>query len=356
MIGGIYDAKMIHDLISTHIFSWLSLSDIAAISRSSKDSMCLIQNLLSIGLITEASVALHHLTMTQLLCERIHNMKPLYGHFGDKESFLRNMLNPVRNLECTRYDIKPRVIKKVFQLCPYLQILKISHPTSAIIRRFKPMEFLSRVTLGQVGFSNIKCSDESFRYLLSAIGHQLVELNIKKLNCLTIKSIEGISKYCGKLEKLSIISCNGIRATSSTSRSTCENNSEIFHYDIVGQMFKAIVATIVEVDVRYSVEMNDGLLQELIGNSSPKKLKVFLASRTTPSCNGAMSQFVRPCVPACGFPEKVVSCKITSTRDLTAQRWAEFVDKYSHCSSLLYIDNIGNEGSGDPIFLFRRCK
>ena len=350
------EAKMIHDLISTHIFSWLSLSDIAAISRSSKDSLGLIQNLLSIGLITEASVALHHLTMTQLLCERIHNMKPLLGHTGDTESFLRNMLNPVRNLECTRYDIKPRVIKKVFQLCPRLQVLKISHPTSAIIRRFKPMELLSRVTLGQIGFSNIKCSDESFRCLLSAVGHQLIELNIKKLNCLTIKSIEGITKYCGKLEKLSVISCNGIRATSSSSRSDNQTVSNESDNDAVGQMLRAIAPTIVEIDVRYSIEMNDGLLQDLIENSSAKRMKIFLASRTTQSYNGSTTQFVRPCVPGCGFPEKAISCRVNSSRSLTTQRWAEFVDKFRQFSSLLYIDNIGSEGNGDPLFLFRKCE
>ena len=218
------------------------------------------------------------------------------------------------------------------------------------------MEHLSRVTLGQIGFSNIKCSDESFRCLLSAVGHQLIELNIKKLNCLTIKSIEGITKYCGKLEKLSVISCNGIRATSSSSRPDGQSLTDNYDHDTVGQMLRAIAATIVEIDVRYSIEMNDGLLQDLIENSSAKKLKSFLASRTTPSYNVATTQFVRPCVPGCGFPEKAISCRVNSSRSLTAQRWAEFVDKFSHCSNLLYIDNIGSEGNGDPIFLFRKCE
>ena len=350
------EAKMIHDIISAHIFSWLSLSEIAGIAVSSKDGYSLIQSLLSIGLITAAPVALHHLKVTHLLAEKVHTIKPSSVSTNDGDIFLRNLLKPAREVVCGLYDIKPRVMQKILQLCSHLQKVHIVHPTSAIIKRINSLIYLTHISLGQTGYSNIKCSDESILVLLRAVGNQLKELNLKKLNCLTVKSVEGISQYCQNIEKLSIVSCNGVRATSSSSSGKDLSAKAKADRDTIGHLMKGIGETIIDIDIRYSIEMNDKILQQIIDNFNPKKLVSFVASRTTSTQPEDTKSHVRSfAMNGCGCPEKPEEKNNEDNLiNLTPHKWSIFVDHFRHFSTLLYIDNIGNEGVSDPIFLFKK--
>ena len=348
----------------TKIFTWIEFSGLAAVANLSKEVAKFVNLFLTSGLAKRALMDFHHLKVTGLLTERIQSTRMSSVTTGCDETLLRIALRSAREVVLPKYDMRPIFVKKLFQLCPYLQSIDIIHPSSGAIKRLKSLGFLTVLTLGKTGFSNIKCSDESISIMLGAVGSHLLELNITKLNCLTVKTLNCISQSCISLQRLSIISCNGIRATSTASTTTStadkiagEKVASFVNSEIVNRTIRSIGATILELDLRYSIEMNDGYLKTIQYFVSAKNLKVFTASRTTRTSDKILKSHGTSLVSSCGVPDSGDDkTKETDDQSLTKEVWAVFVDNFRSSSNLLYIDNIGNEGGNEAIFLFNKGK
>ena len=355
MFGGFVDEQVI---------LWLKLQDVLAFSMTSKTIQSRLESYLLVGSTTDHFSAISHLDITQTLVNKIQSLRKSSTSDDNKDIFLKNTLKPVISMLSGIYDVKPQTMKRLFSLCPRLVNLEIYHPTTALISRIKSLKFLIKLTIGKVGFSNTKCSDECCLHMLSAVGSQLVELNFIKLNCLTTKVLSAITQHCRKIEKLSIISCNGVRATSvasnteaRTSKVSIRNHSVFSNCTTVHRMIEAIGHSITEIDLRYSIEMNDGHLEVILENVPQTNLRVFTASRTTLPCESKVVPASRFTVSSCGIPDDAEEVNENcDTQNLTTDKWATFVQFYGGCAKLLYIDNIGNEGGNGANFLFMQCK
>ena len=346
------------------VIIWLKLKEILAVSMTSKTNKSRMESVLLLGSTTTYFNALSHLNITQMLVDKIQSVQNSSILNGSKNVFLRNTLKPVTSMISGMYDIKPHTVKKLFSLCPRLRNLEVFHPTTALINRIRSFKFLTNLTLGKVGFSNIKCSDECCLHMLSAVGSQLVELKLVKLNCLTTKVFSAISKHCDGIEKLSIISCNGVRATSAASNvemmiSTVSVRNQIVSHNCLAanRMIEAIGQSIIELDLRYSIEMNDGYRDVILENVLRTNLRVFTASRTTLPYETKVLLPSRFNVSSCGIPDDAEELTENyNSQYLTAEKWATFVHFYGAFAKILYIDNIGNEGKNGATFLFVQCK
>lgn len=352
------DEVGIQRAVFAEIFVWLNLGELKTFVESSKTASSLFHQFLSMGLSAKLPTALTTLRITRSLIEKIQLIKPSSA-LSCGENHFKNLLRSVLNVSSAKYKVRLAIMKRLFLLCPALQSLAIIHPTSAVIKKIRALNCLSQISLGQTGFSNVKCSDDSILVMLTAVGHQLLVLNITKLNCLTVKTLEGISHYCTKLEKLSITSCNGIRATSSNvqSREGATSNLKLsMNSTIVENMMKSIGHTIFEIDLRYSIEMNNGYLQIVMDTFSCKNLRVFIASRTISSTRKVDNPASKFSISGCGLPDYITNdLEEESEFALTDTRWESFVDHFRE-STLLYIDNIGNEGRDETVYLYKRGK
>lgn len=353
MFGGFVDEQVI---------LWLKFQDVLALSMTSKTIKSRLD--VFVGPTTDLFSAISHLNITQTLVIKIQSLRKSSTSDDNKDIFLKNTLKFVISMLSGIYDVKPQTMKKLFSLCPKLEILEVYHPTTALINRIKSLKFLIKLTIGKVGFSNTKCSDECCLHMLSAVGSQLVELKFVKLNCLTTKVLGAITQHCKKIEKLSIISCNGVRATSVASNTegriskvSIRNNSVFSNCTTVNHMIEAIGHSIREIDLRYSIEMNDGYLDVILENVPQTNLRVFTASRTTLPYESKVVSTSRFNVSSCGIPDDAEEVNENcDTQNLTTDKWATFVEFYGACAKLLYIDNIGNEGGNGATFLFMQCK
>ena len=348
----------------TKIFTWIEFSGLATIANVSKEAALFVKKCLTSGLAERALTDFRHLKVTEPLAERIQSTRMSSVSTGCDETLLRIALRSAREVVLPKYDMRPTFVKKLFQLCPYLQAIDIIHPSSGAIKRLKSLGFLTVLSLGRTGFSNVKCSDESISIMLSAVGSHLLELNITKLNCLTVKTLNCISQSCISLQRLSVISCNGIRATSTASTATSnldktagEKETSFVNSEIVNRTIRSIGTTILELDLRYSIEMNDGYLKTIQYFVSAKNLKVFTASRTTRTSDKIIKSHGTSFVSSCGVPDSGDDkSKENDDQSLTKEVWAIFVDNFRSSSNLLYIDNIGNEGGNEATFLFNKRK
>jgi hypothetical protein len=345
--------------VFAEIFVWLNLRELNTFVQSSKAASSLFHQFLSMGLSAKLPTALTTLRISQSLIEKIQMIKPS-SVLSCGENHLKNLLRPVLHFFSANYKVKLAIMKRLFSLCPILQSIAIIHPTSAVIKKIKALNCLSHISLGQTGFSNVKCSDDSILVMLTAVGHQLIVLNITKLNCLTVKSLEGISHYCTKLEKLSITSCNGIRATSSNVQACGGATNKIkmnMSSTIVENMMKSIGHAIFEIDLRYSIEMNNGYLQIVMDTFSCKNLRVFIGSRTILSARSIEDPAGKFKISGCGLPDFITNeLEDESEFALTDKQWESFVNHFRESSTLLYIDNIGNEGRDETVYLYKRGK
>lgn len=339
------------------IFVWLNLRELSAIIQTSKIASNIFHQFLSIGFSAKVPAAVTTLKITRSLIERMQLMKPS-SVLSVGENHFKDLLRPVLNIFSAKYKVRLAIIKKLFLLCPLLQSIAIIHPTSAVIKKIKTLNYLSQISLGQTGFSNVRCSDDSILVMLIAVGHQLLVLNITKLNCLTVKTLEGISHYCTKLENLSITSCNGIRATTSNIHSGGGATSKInisMNSTVVESMIRSVGRTVLEIDLRYSIEMNDGYLQIVMDYVSSKNLRVFVASRTISSARKIDNPARKFSISGCGLPDYIANdLDEDNELALTDEQWEIFVDHFRDSSTLLYIDNIGNEGRNETVYLHKK--
>lgn len=354
-----YDETGMQRAVFSEVFIWLNLRELNTFVQSSKTASRLFHQFLSMGLSAKLPSTLSTLNITRSLIEKIQVIKP-FSVLSCGENHFKNLLRLVLNIFSAKYKVRLVIMKRLFLLCPTLQSIAIIHPTSAIIKKIKTLNCLSQISLGQPGFSNVKCSDDSILVMLAAVGHQLLVLNITKLNCLTVKTLEGVSHNCTKLEKLSITSCNGIRATSSNVQSCGGSASKMkmnINSSIVENMMKSIGYAIFEIDLRYSIEMNDSYLQIVMDTFSCKNLRVFVASRTISSARSIENPAGKCSISGCGLPDYITNdLEEESEFALTDKKWKSFVYHFRESSRLLYIDNIGNEGRDETVYLYKRGK
>lgn len=346
--------------VSGEVILWLKVKEVLAFSMTSKTNKSRMESLLLLRSTADYLNAVNHLNITKMLVDKIQSTRNSSILNGSKDVFLKKTLESVVSMLSGIYDIKPQTMKKLFLLCPRLQDLEVFHPTTALINRIRSFKFLIKLTLGKIGFSNTKCSDECCVHMLSAVGSQLVELKLIKLNCLTTKVLGAIAQYCQKIETLSIISCNGVRATSTasndeamTSTASIRNHAIVHNCIAINNMIGAIGHSISEIDLRYSIEMNDGYLDVILENVLQTNLRIFTASRTTLPYETKNITASRFNVSSCGIPddaEEITEC--CNSQHLTTEKWATFVHFYGAFAKLLYIDNIGNEGRKGATFLF----
>lgn len=308
------------DMLTKYIFLWLTLKEISVIARSSKYALRLLS---SSGLFIETTLAPQSIEISSRLNEKLIS---LLSNIGHDDMFLRCALKSYRKASFPLYRYDSLTIQKFVNLCPFLQRLDISYPTDSMIDELKFLKFVTHLSLGKIGISCTTCIDKIFIKLMERLGSNLVFLNITKLNSLTLKALDGISQYCKSLTVLSIISCNNIRLSL--------KNID-FPDKTCGRLFSAIGPTIKYLDLRYSIDINNEHLQCMIKSASDKKLRIFTASRTI--FDGLESKL-----------SKTGKC-------LSSEIWSKFVDQFRH-SSLLYIDNIGNEAQNRNNFLYNKSK
>ena len=191
-----------------------------------------------------------------------------------------------------------------------LRTLAIARPIPSTLKRIGSLppstcSSLCELTLGRPGFSNSYVTDSAMGHILKAIGGQLLSLQLIKLNHLTTDSLYHISNHC-QLAHLSLLSCEGISDTLSRTPQGAD------------RLLASQGPSLVDLDVRFSVEMNDHWLQCLM-ISSFHSLRTFVASRTK---------------------------SISSAPMLSSAVWDAFRKHFS-IRPLLYIDCVGQEGCND---------
>lgn len=307
------------DVLTKYIFSWLILREISVIARSSKYALRLLS---SSGLFIETAIAPRQIKVSSKLNEKLLSI----SSSGLDEMFLRSALKPAQQASLPLYSYDSLTIQKFLSLCPFLQRIDISYPTDSIIDELKSLKFLTHLSLGKIGVSCTTCVDKSFIKLMERVGSNLVFLTITKLNSLTSKALNGITQSCKSLSILSIISCNNIRLSM---------KNTVFPDKVSSDLFSAIGQTIEYLDLRYSIDINDAHLHYLMKHLSIKGFRIFTASRTI--FDGPESKLVK------------------TDKCLSSKQWSKFVDQF-HNSSLLYVDNIGNEAQNRNNFIYNKSE
>ena len=199
------------------------------------------------------------------------------------------------------------VLKHLLLHSPHLRKLEIVRPIPASLKRLGSLtngtcSSLCELTLGRPGFNNLHVTDSAMEHVLKTFGHQLIRLQFIKFNQLTTDTLHHIANHC-QLSYLSMLSCEGISDTLLLAPQGME------------RLLASQGPSLVDLDVRFSVEMNDHWLQHMI-ISSCHSLRTFVASRTNP---------------------------ITIVPTLSSAVWNIFCAHFL-TTSLLYIDCVGEEG------------
>ena len=186
-----------------------------------------------------------------------------------------------------------------------------------LLLQMKTATHITSLTIG----SNIQQSDfsnESFKLIMKHLGRQLTSLKLIKLQSITTVSILRIAQYCISLEILQILSCESIRNES--------NYLLSIGYGGLYILFESTKDTLISIDLRYSIEMNDMILKTIIKFISQNNLVKFLGSRTSCDLDSTVSTTT-------SIEE---SFKKTF---LTQKTWNLFVKHFNN-ASLLTIDDV----------------
>ena len=225
-----------------------------------------------------------------------------------------------QHLRIAIYNASPQsagqsfALKQLVLWSPHLRKLIVARPIPCSLKRIASLppdtcSSLCELTLGRPGLNNVVVTDCAMEHIVKAFGQQLIRLKVIKFNQLTSDTVNHIANHC-QLTHLSIVSCEGISDTLLRSP----------------QGMKHLLASqgpsLVELDIRFSVEMSDDLLQCIM--SCCPSLRTFVASRTT---------------------------SITILPSLSSCVWSTFCSHFQS-SYLLYIDCVGQEGCNDQPVVF----
>jgi hypothetical protein len=249
--------------------------------------------------------------------------------------------------------------KKYNQLIPYLAFassIAIKHlvmdenssataasefyPTWKVLLTFKSCVRLRALTLGGVGLAS-KINNVEFIQIIRALGSQLEDLSLIKLNALTIESLDMIAHYTTGLRSLRLFACEGIR--SDTTLYSYQANA---HH--IEQLLEAIAASIEELDLRYSIEINEQILDCIIQRfDNYHHLRIFAASRI----NEIGTDEDCACVTITSGSAAEESQHAGTGSGIRYEKWQQLVKQLKHQADFIAVDNLYGEESHQEVFL-----
>ena len=173
----------------------------------------------------------------------------LFGPFLIRTDGWQDFFRATPGLEGLLVHQSPRIDLETIQVmvdsCPGIKELRLSE-VGKLDDEWAPL--LARLPLEHVDLSSTKITDEGVETLLSAVGANLISLNLSHCEALSDPTAESIAKHCKKLERLAL--------------SNVDLSNE------AGAALFAAIKGLTHVDMEKGHDLSDAALQALIDGSA----------------------------------------------------------------------------------------